>query len=52
MRKVGYYLLWIILILAPGRLFFAQDKMVLTLEKSIEMALSQNPYHLASRHSR
>jgi outer membrane protein len=48
MRKVGYYLLWIILILAPGRLFFAQDKMVLTLEKSIEMALSQNPYHLAS----
>jgi outer membrane protein len=27
---------------------FAQEKMVLTLEKSIEMALSQNPYHLAT----
>ena len=48
MRKAGYYLLWIILFLAPGRLLFTQDKMVLTLEKSIEMALSQNPYHLAS----
>ena len=48
MRKAGYFLLWVIIFLAPGRLFFAQDKVVLTLEKSIELALSQNPYHLAS----
>jgi outer membrane protein len=48
MRKTGYYLIWIILFLASGRLFFAQDKVILTLEKSIELALSQNPYHLAS----
>jgi outer membrane protein TolC len=37
-----------IVFLAPGRLFFAQDKVVLTLEKSIELALTQNPYHLAT----
>ncbi len=37
-----------IVCLFPGRLFFAQDKVVLTLEKSIELALTQNPYHLAS----
>lgn len=27
---------------------FSQDKVVLTLEQSIELALSQNPYHLAT----
>jgi len=37
-----------ILILVIGRMSFAQEKMVLTLEKSIAMALSQNPYHLAA----
>jgi outer membrane protein TolC len=48
MQKKIYLLLLIFIFLIPGRLFFAQDKVVLTLEKSIEMALSQNPYHLAS----
>lgn len=48
MRKKGYFLLWVIIFLALARLFFAQDKVVLTLEKSIELALSQNPYHLAT----
>ncbi len=48
MRKKGYFLLWMIIFLAPVRLFFAQDNVVLTLEKSIELALSQNPYHLAA----
>ncbi len=48
MRKTGYFLLGMIIILAPGRLLFAQEKVVLTLEKSIELALTQNPYHLAS----
>ena len=48
MRKTGYILLGMIILLAPGRYFFAQDKVVLTLEKSIELALTQNPYHLAS----
>jgi outer membrane protein len=48
MRKMGYILLGMIIFLAPGRIFFAQDKVVLTLEKSIELALTQNPYHLAS----
>jgi outer membrane protein TolC len=48
MRKTGYILLGLIILLAPGRLFFAQDKVVLTLEKSLELALTQNPYHLAS----
>jgi outer membrane protein TolC len=48
MQKTGYFLLCLIVCLIPGRLFFAQDKVVLTLEKSIELALTQNPYHLAS----
>lgn len=48
MRKTGFFLLCMIVCLFPGRLFFAQDKVVLTLEKSIELALAQNPYHLAS----
>lgn len=48
MRKTGYFLICMIVYLLPGRLFFAQEKVVLTLEKSIELALTQNPYHLAS----
>lgn len=48
MRKTRYVFFAMIIVLAPGRLFFAQDKVVLTLEKSIELALSQNPYHLAT----
>lgn len=48
MRKTSYFLLVMILFLALGCLSFAQDKVVLTLEKSIELALTQNPYHLAT----
>jgi len=36
------------LVLVSGTIAFSQEKMVLTLEKSIELALSQNPYHLAT----
>jgi len=36
------------LALVMGTMSFSQEKTVLTLEKSIEMALSQNPYHLAT----
>jgi outer membrane protein TolC len=31
-----------------GTMSFSQEKTVLTLEKSIELALAQNPYHLAT----
>lgn len=48
MRKTSYFLLMMIPFLALGCLSFAQDKVVLTLEKSIELALTQNPYHLAT----
>ncbi len=48
MRKTRNFLLVMILFLVLGCLSFAQDKVVLTLEKSIELALTQNPYHLAT----
>ncbi len=32
-----------------GKAAFAQEKIILTLDKSIELALSQNPYYLASQ---
>jgi len=46
-RQVAFSLvLWLV---AAGPLAFAQEKMTLTLEKSINLALSQNPYYLASQ---
>jgi outer membrane protein len=48
MQKVGKTLLIICLILVAGRFSFPQEKMTLTLEKCVQLALSQNPYHLAT----
>lgn len=40
--------LTLFLLLAVGNFGFSQEKKVLTLEDSIQLALQQNPYHLAS----
>jgi len=48
MQKAGKILLIIGLLFISGEFSFSQEKMTLTLEKCIELALSQNPYHLAS----
>jgi len=44
-RKIAFAL---ILVLFFGVSVFSQEKVILTLEKSLELALSQNPYHLAA----
>lgn len=49
MLKVGRFLLIVCLIALPMRLIFSQEKITLTLEDSIQLALSQNPYHLATK---
>jgi len=48
MRKAGRILLVISLLFISGRFSFSQEKMILTLEKCIQLALTQNPYHLAT----
>ncbi len=48
MQKASRLFLIISLFLTFGNLSFAQEKLSLTLEESIKLALSQNPYHLAS----
>lgn len=48
MKKFGFVILIISLILLGENLSFCQERLTLTLEKSIQMALSQNPHHLAS----
>lgn len=48
MQKASRLFLIISLFLTFGNLSFAQEKLLLTLEESIKLALSQNPYHLAS----
>jgi outer membrane protein TolC len=48
MQKRPIVLLATILVLVIGTMSYTQEKTVLTLEKSIELALSQNPYHLAT----
>ncbi len=51
MQKAGKMLLVVSLmasLLVSGRFSFSQEKMILTLEKCIQLALSQNPYHLAA----
>jgi len=41
---------WILMpLLFIGSAAFSRERVVLTLDKSIEMALSQNPYHLAAQ---
>jgi len=48
MRRTCYFCLLMTLLFVLSGRSFSQDKVVLTLEKSIELALSQNPYHLAT----
>jgi outer membrane protein len=48
MRRTCYFCLLMMLLFVLSGRSFSQDKVVLTLEKSIELALSQNPYHLAT----
>ena len=48
MKKIGKLLLNTVLILATSLFTFSQEKMMLTLTDSIQLALSQNPSHLAS----
>jgi len=48
MKKARSILLVILLIFSTVKFSFPQEKFILTLEDSIRLALSQNPYHLAS----
>lgn len=48
MKKAVRFFLILCLILTTGRITCSQEKLTLTLEESIQLALSQNPYHLAS----
>jgi len=49
MRNIGRILLIISMLFTAGIFSFSQEKITLTLEDSIRLALSQNPYHLASK---
>ena len=49
MRKAGIIIFVTILVLGVDKLIFSQEKLILTLERSIDLALSQNPYHLATK---
>ncbi|MDH7511381.1 MAG: TolC family protein [Clostridiales bacterium] len=46
-KTVAMMIAW--LVLAAGPLAHAQERLTLTLEKSISLALSQNPFYLASQ---
>lgn len=48
MKKGSTVFLFVLLTLWTARLSFPQEKITLTLEESIRLALSQNPYHLAA----
>ncbi len=48
MKKGSPIFVVILLILGTVRFSFPQEKITLTLEESIRLALSQNPYHLAA----
>ncbi len=47
MQKGKIFLIFIIL-LSPVQMSFSQEKLTLTLEKSVRLALTKNPYHLAT----
>lgn len=48
MKNTGKIFLIIWLLFSVGKFSFSQEEMTLTLEDSIHLALSQNPYHLAA----
>ena len=49
MRKIGSFCLTLLLIASTGNTAFSQEKVTLTLDKSISLALDQNPFYLASQ---
>jgi len=49
MKKAGKLLLVLLLFFGTEELIFSQEKLILTLDESIRLALSQNPFHLASK---
>ncbi len=48
MSKFGRILLIVWFLAAPSQMSFSAEKIILTLEDSIQLALSQNPLHLAT----
>jgi outer membrane protein TolC len=48
MKKAKTILLVILLIFWVAKISFSQEKTTITIEESIRLALSQNPYHLAA----
>jgi outer membrane protein TolC len=48
MRKIGRFILITVLNFILIQSAYTQEKLVLTLEKSLQIALAQNPYHLAA----
>jgi outer membrane protein len=48
MKKAKSAILILLMCLFVGKFSFSQEKITLTLDDTIRMALSQNPYHLAS----
>ncbi len=48
MKKAKTILLVILLIICTAKFSFPKEKLILTLEESIRLAISQNPYHLAA----
>lgn len=48
MKKAKSVILVLLMCVFVGKFSFSQEKMTLTLEDTIRLALSQNPYHLAS----
>lgn len=48
MKKAKSVILVLLMCLFVGKFSFSQEKMTLTLDDTIRLALSQNPYHLAS----
>jgi outer membrane protein len=49
MKKASALAAALLIILGSGRAVLAQEKITLTLEKCIDLALSQNPFYLASQ---
>jgi outer membrane protein TolC len=48
MKKAKSVILVLLMCLFVGKFSFSQERMTLTLDDTIRLALSQNPYHLAS----
>jgi outer membrane protein len=48
MKKLRTALMVVLLIFCAGKTSFPQEKRTLTIQESIRLALSQNPYHLAT----